>query len=193
MDESQFPVYNVIRHIVTDEIEKIAIPLFFFISGFLFFYRSEFSFATYGLKLKRRIRTLLIPYLFWNMVVLLYKFLTQTFFLSMTSGRNKLISDFNWLDWLNVFWNHYEGNPICYQFWFIRNQYLKEKHFLRNDYLVSAMWICKMFIKYFSTFDRILCMIIGYILISGIESFMTISGEIFVMYSVIFSRYECYR
>ena len=121
VEEGQFPVYDVFRHIVTNELARIAVPLFFFISGFLFFYRSEFSLAVYGMKLKKRVRTLLVPYLFWNIVVLLLFFLTQSFLSSMTSGRNELISDYSLSDWLNVFWNHREGMPICYQFWFIRD------------------------------------------------------------------------
>lgn len=120
-DEGQFPVHDVFRHVMTNELARIAVPLFFFISGFLFFYRSEFSFAFYEIKLKKRIRTLLVPYLFWNIVVFLLFLLTQTFLSSMTSGRNKLISDYHWLDWLNLFWNHREGMPVCYQFWFIRD------------------------------------------------------------------------
>jgi hypothetical protein len=39
----------------------------------------------------------------------------------MTSGRNKLIVDYGWLDWMNLFWNYREGMPVCYQFWFIRD------------------------------------------------------------------------
>lgn len=97
-DEGQFPVHDVFRHVVTNELARIAVPLFFFISCFLFFYRSDFSFAVYGMKLKKRIRTLLVPYLFWNIVVFLLFLLTQTFLSSMTSGRNKLISDYHWLD-----------------------------------------------------------------------------------------------
>ncbi len=121
VDEGQFPIHDLFRHVVTNELARIAVPLFFFISGFLFFYRSDFSFAVYGMKLKKRIRTLLIPYLFWNIIVFLLLLLTQLFLSSMISGRNKLISDYNWLDWLNLFWDHREGMPICYQFWFIRD------------------------------------------------------------------------
>lgn len=29
--------------------------------------------------------------------------------------------DYNWLDWLDVFWSCIDGMPICYQFWFIRD------------------------------------------------------------------------
>lgn len=39
-------------------------------------------------------------------------------------------------------------------------------------YLVGAMWICKMFIKYFSSFDRMLCVIIGCITVHNIVAFI---------------------
>lgn len=121
VEEGQFPLHDILRHVLTNELARIAVPLFFFISGFLFFYRMEFSFMVYRGKLKKRFRTLLVPYLFWNVVVFLLFLFTQLFLSSMTSGRNKLIADYNWLDWLNLFWNHRDGMPVCYQFWFIRD------------------------------------------------------------------------
>lgn len=121
VDEGQFPIHDFFRHIITNELARIAVPLFFFISGFLFFYRTDFSMPTYGRKLKKRVGTLLIPYLFWNIVVFLLFLLTQLLLSSLTSGRNKLISDYDWLDWLNLFWDHRDGMPVCYQFWFIRD------------------------------------------------------------------------
>lgn len=63
----------------------------------------------------------MFPYVFWNIVVLLLFLLTQIFLSSMLSGRNKLIADYNFIDWINIFWNHNNGNPICYQLWFIRD------------------------------------------------------------------------
>lgn len=119
--EGQFPVYNILHHIVTDELARTAVPLFFFLSGFLFFYRSDFSFKTYRQKLKKRVRTLLVPYLFWNMLVFLTLLVSQPLLSAMTSGKNLPISDYGWLDWLNVFWNHKDGMPVCFQFWFIRD------------------------------------------------------------------------
>lgn len=141
-DEEHFPIYGLLRHIITNELARIAVPLFFFISGFLFFYHSDFSFKTYGQKLKKRIRTLLIPYLFWNIVVLVLSLLTQLFFSSMTSGRNKLITDYDWLDWLNLFWNHRDGMPICYQFWFIRDLMVV---ILFTPIIYYVIKYCKMF------------------------------------------------
>lgn len=121
MQEGQFPVYGLLKHIITDELANIAVPAFFFISGFLFFYHSDFSMKAYGQKLKKRARSLLFPYLFWNIATFFLLLLSQLFLSSLTSGRQKPIVDYNWMDWLNLFWAHYDGLPVCFQFWFIRD------------------------------------------------------------------------
>lgn len=116
----QYPRYDVLYHVVTNEVARVAVPLFFFFSGFLFFFHSCFSMRQYGEKLKKRARTLLLPYVFWNVVVFLLLFIKQRF-LSSTVPEAKLINDYEWLDWLNLFWNYQDGMPICYQFWFLRD------------------------------------------------------------------------
>lgn len=119
--EGQFPIYDLFRHIITNEFTRIAVPLFFFISGFLFFYKTDFTLHTYGQKLKRRVLSLLIPYLFWNTLIFLLVLFTQLYIPSISPERDKLIVDYDWLDWLNLFWAEEGGTPICYQFWFMRD------------------------------------------------------------------------
>lgn len=117
-----FPMYDTISYLFSDLIARIAVPLFFLISGFLFFYRSEiFSLSVYRHKLKSRGRSILVPYLFWNLVVILLYFLVQTFIPGLTSGANKLIRDYSLSDWLSAFWSILGTDPICYQFWFLRD------------------------------------------------------------------------
>lgn len=49
-----------------------AVPLFFAISGYLFFaHMPEFSLSAYTEKLRRRVHTLLVPYVAWNVVAFL--------------------------------------------------------------------------------------------------------------------------
>lgn len=115
--DGQFPIYDTVYHIITQEIARLAVPLFFFISGFLFFYRTEFSMKAYGQKLKKRVRTLLIPYLFWNAAALMAFVLTQYFMPSLTSGTKIPIADYGLSDYLNSFWTE----PASPQFWFIRD------------------------------------------------------------------------
>lgn len=117
----EFPIHDVVRHIISKELGGIAVPLFFLISGFLFFYNSDFSVPIYKKKIKKRFYTLFIPYIFWNLAILLVFFLTQTFLSSLTSGTNKAIIDYNIFDFLKVFWDYGETRPICFQFWYIRD------------------------------------------------------------------------
>lgn len=114
-------VYKFINQLFTNEFARIAVPLFFFISGYFFFANSAFSWKMYGNKMKKRLNTLLIPYLFWNLLALLKCFLSQTFLASMVTGDKKLVVDYGWQDWLNVFWNFKDEMPADYPLWFIRD------------------------------------------------------------------------
>ncbi|MCD8302548.1 MAG: acyltransferase family protein [Prevotellaceae bacterium] len=58
--------YRTVIYIFSDVLPRIGVPLFFFFSGFLFFYHTEWNIAAYKRKLKSRARTLLVPYLLWN-------------------------------------------------------------------------------------------------------------------------------
>lgn len=46
----------------------VAVPTFFLISGYYFFHGKELNAKTYVEKLKKRSRTLLVPYLLWNLL-----------------------------------------------------------------------------------------------------------------------------
>ena len=50
---------------------NVAVPVFFLISGYYFFYGREFSKGEYLRKLKKRCQTLLLPYLLWNLLPML--------------------------------------------------------------------------------------------------------------------------
>lgn len=125
-----YPIFSRIFFLFSKVIFEACVPLFFFISGFLFFYKTEgFSQKIYLHKLKNRIRSLLVPYIFWNLLIILFLMLAQTFLSgSLVSGRNKLITDYSLLDWLWSFWDTSQVNPhmkktlpINSPFWFIRD------------------------------------------------------------------------
>ena len=53
-------------------INIVAVPVFFIISGYFFFYQTKaFGKEAYSKKLRKRIKTLLIPYLLWNLLPVL--------------------------------------------------------------------------------------------------------------------------
>lgn len=63
--------YHSMQLYVRTVICGIAVPTFSCISGFLFFRKFEgWKWDIYGLKVKRRISSLLIPYLCWNLLSL---------------------------------------------------------------------------------------------------------------------------
>lgn len=50
---------------------NVSVPVFFLISGYYFFKGEELGKDVYLSKLKKRIRTLLLPYLLWNLLPML--------------------------------------------------------------------------------------------------------------------------
>ena len=75
-----FFVYEEVRYYISEIVARIAVPTFYFISGFLFWEKTDcFNIGVYMKKLKKRCRSLLIPYLFWNLVAILLFYLAQFF------------------------------------------------------------------------------------------------------------------
>lgn len=53
---------------VFSKITEIAVPYFFLVSGFFFFSQSYCKFCAYKTMFSKKLRTLFIPFLFWNIV-----------------------------------------------------------------------------------------------------------------------------
>ena len=110
--------YNwFIQNFISNGITRIAVPLFFLISGYLFISNSSFTLQDYKIKISKRFRTLVIPYLFWALLGLLLYFALQSFPQSQGFFTKKLIKDYSFLEWLNAIFNE----PIPYQLWFLRD------------------------------------------------------------------------
>jgi len=100
---------------------ETGVPGFFFISGYLFFLSKK----SYEQKLKDRIFTLLIPYLLWNFLLLLIYLTAYAIGYPQVIFKTN-IADYNWIDYLRVFWDRGEfdsGNssPLLCPLWYIRN------------------------------------------------------------------------
>ena len=90
---------------ITMKLVCIAVPLFFFISGFLFFKEGVFDFALYSKKIKSRIHTVLIPYLLWNIIYFVILGIMQLIKPDTLVILHKHIADFRWQDFLWIFWD----------------------------------------------------------------------------------------
>lgn len=115
---------DIVKYLVT-LVSIAGVPGFFLISGFLFFRglsEGGFTRAVYERKLRSRVKTLFIPYLFWNVLCLLV-FLAKHYLFGFP-GLGILTPDgvhFGRL-LLGFIYVPEAGNiPYAFAFWFIRN------------------------------------------------------------------------
>ena len=67
---SGWDTYEILKILVSQTLVKVAVPTFFIMSGYLFFANVErFTKEIYFQKIRRRIKTLLIPYVVWNFLM----------------------------------------------------------------------------------------------------------------------------
>lgn len=102
-------------------IGETGVPAYFFISGLLLYY-SQKSFSQ---KLNSRVKTLLIPYLFFNGLILC-GYLCMVSLGKQVFILDKDLADYSLVDYLRVFWDrgswsHGNGSPLLCPLWYIRN------------------------------------------------------------------------
>ena len=100
---------------------ETGVPVFFFISGFLFFLSKK----NYSQKLQTRIQTLLIPYLLWNLMLLML-YIAAWAVGHPQEINDRSLSDYTLIDYLRLFWDRGsfdKGNfvPLLCPLWYIRN------------------------------------------------------------------------
>lgn len=110
--------YNLfVQHFFGQGITRITVPVFFLISGYLFFQRITGAFNEFIPKYRKRAKTLLVPYLLWSFWGLFFFFALQQIPQARSFFNNKLIENFSFSEIVyTVFLD-----PIPYQLWFVRN------------------------------------------------------------------------
>jgi fucose 4-O-acetylase-like acetyltransferase len=112
-----------VRFFISQGVARVAVPLFFLISGYLFFL-GGWSQDKFISKLKRRVHTLLIPYLFWNLATLLYHLIGEEIPQTKAFVTGLYIQDlhtFSLFHNINAWLGITEIYPVSMQFWFIRD------------------------------------------------------------------------
>lgn len=125
-------VYDTVRILLSQGVCQIAVPVFFLISGYLFFVRlEEWTGTRYKEKMKRRVRNLVVPFLLWGLIALAVELAVACY---------KGASPVQWLSdrgWILPLWNngrfHFNGArnilgwtmynealPLDYPLWFVR-------------------------------------------------------------------------
>lgn len=102
---------SFLQKVMTEEVTRIAVPLFYLISGFLFFINYRGTWDAYKRKLCARTRSLLVPYL-----LLLFSGSIVMFVI----GRDFSLNAFG-----DIVKNGFVSSPpIFYPLWFLRDLYI---------------------------------------------------------------------
>lgn len=120
-----YPVYSTLCILLAQGICRVAVPCFFLISGFLFFKGLErWDWQAWTRKVGRRVHTLLIPFLLWNLLAAAliygYNWLRVRFGSADAASLTELTATWGGCGW-RIFWNCQEGMPLDYPLWFIRD------------------------------------------------------------------------
>lgn len=122
IDESFFYL-DLLQRALSDLFGGIRVPIFFFIAGMLFFrnYTTPSS-AFYKKQWRKRVDSLLIPYVFWNSALILFYLIAQSTPLlnGLFSGRFTQITAYGWKDFLDAF-GITTYRPVSFHFWFVRD------------------------------------------------------------------------
>lgn len=104
-----------LQRLLGDELGRLAVPIFLMISGFLFFSEyKDFTKEDYFLKIRKRISTLLIPYLLWNLIAYICY--------AIRTG-------FNLIEFAKSFWiinipGRSGSSPIDGPLWYVRDLFI---------------------------------------------------------------------
>lgn len=112
---SDFDTYQFLKLLVSQTLVKVAVPVFFIISGYLFFANvSEWNLTVYKQKMLRRVKTLLLPYLIWNllMAIKLKTFSWSVFWVYISKAGMQT-------DWLGH--ENWMTAPANMPLWFLRD------------------------------------------------------------------------
>lgn len=132
-----YPFSDTVQILLSEGVARIAVPVFFIISGYLFFSKLDrWDWSVWLGKLKKRVRTLLVPYLLWVTLAFLVEFAIVLVRHRFSGGSSpvELLSNYGWG---LIYWNcgrhfvSFEKNvlgwaiPSAYPFdfplWFVRD------------------------------------------------------------------------
>ncbi|MCG2431659.1 acyltransferase family protein [Aequorivita xiaoshiensis] len=177
-NSSELTFFKYLEYLLSLQLAQIAVPCFFMISGYLFFIKLKkdevWTLNDYGLKLKKRVNTLLVPYILWCFIWFGIIYLLQTLPVTKTFFNQPLYS----LSTKEFIYNLIVY-PLNYPFWFLRELML---------YVIITP-IIYILIRKFNLL--IFFLLIGFSVIN--ESLFTLGGiKVFHVYPLLFYTIVCY-
>ena len=134
---------------------RLAVPFFFFSSGFLFFNRlQEWDWGIWTTKVKRRVHTLLLPYILWNIIA----FFVFWIYTNIQGNPTSIYQFFHNSGGLRIFWGVNGGFPLGVRdvpfdspLWFVRDLMYYTLaapvlfYFIRQTKIYGLLLICLAF------------------------------------------------
>ena len=115
---SNLDLYLVISELNSHNIGRIAVPSFFLFSGYFFFFKMEkWSFTFYFMQLKKRVKTILLPFILWTIVFIAIILVKNAVFKLLGFETDDYLSRINIQSLSNIFWI----NLLNYPLWFLRD------------------------------------------------------------------------
>ena len=104
-------ILDILRVFFSRVLGHIVVPCFMIISGYLFFVKFEkWDWTFYKNKLQNRIKTLLIPYILWNIIPVLISLL----WLRHGNLISNYLNEIQETGILNMFWNYRGMNEVSF-------------------------------------------------------------------------------
>ena len=135
-------IYDEIRIFFSHIISRVSVPAFYLMSGYLFFYKaSNYDKTFFRKKLITRSKTVLIPYLAWNLLYIFYLMLVMVakgFVDPIWNTGKEILDFFNNNGWLNCLWANnvwpyrlswfgwecFSYGPVLEPLWFLRDLFV---------------------------------------------------------------------
>ena len=132
LTRQDYTIYYYVGKFFSDVFTSMMVPIFFFMSGYLYFVNVDIKKGlgrdVWKSKTRSRIKTLLVPYLCWYLLVLIFFAITQ--YLSgnsevMAKDGYKWVIDYQFVDYVKAFVALDSTTlPIDGPLWFIRNLFV---------------------------------------------------------------------
>lgn len=108
---------SFMQNFISQGITRVAAPFFFATSGYLFFLKFKGTISEFVTKYRKRVKTLLLPYLLWSVWGLVLHSILQLVLRTKDFSSNDIIESYSLVKILRtVFFS-----PIPYHLWFIRD------------------------------------------------------------------------
>lgn len=111
-------VYVLVSEIISHYFGHLGVHCFFVFSGYFFFLKMTFwGLSGYGTRIKKRIKTLAIPYVIWNLIMILAILAKNFVFQQLGLSRDEGYESLHLFSVYELFW----GIPINFPLWFLRD------------------------------------------------------------------------